>query len=676
MKQICRATTKQLSSLLDLTEYTSKSGKKFWYKDNGGKVLFVAHADTVKRPGVFQPVKGRDDTRIYSPTWDDRAGIYVYTYFLKMGLKMDFLLTEDEEQGKSTALWFDAPKKYNWMCMFDRKGTDAVCYQYTDETLKYRLGKHNFNVGWGSYSCIRDLEHLGVQGINFGVGYHNNHDEWAYLSVTELRRNLRKFISFYREYKGIRMLHDLGYERFAESVEKHSYEQTREDQEESFMIPALSIERKYHAPYRPWKGKDRIDDIMVEDADYMMVADDKPDFAFDDYGELKASNMELEQVKKEILEESKAMMLVDEHGVLRGLRADRNINKLYWPLEMLNKHDPSVKNILANTFNCRNVYDVVQISPWRLCAQGNLTLEQAEKLREWVIGIGFNMPYNLQSFKTPEKWFHEEKGRSYNRRKVIMSTGNDPRKLREDVAKQADKFLKKIQLERKVEKHAEPSKTDRDQIKELTDKVNLLERKYSETTSKNWKTRWAKKINEAKDILSYAKLKIKGLLEKKKVEPVYGPANRPSCVTPDELTDKFKSSKYIQLFPLPEGKGNYEELITTAKELRDQGDYDLDVMFTCGQCRKSIVFDVDKHNQLPKVCEDCEADLNSEEGNIMLVQEEALEPSNTILTKVQLIKEHDDDSIFKFNGKPNGEKGIEKYIWSTKQQIGFVRDNA
>ena len=39
MKQICRATTKQLSSLLDLTEYESKNGKKFWYKDNGGKVL-------------------------------------------------------------------------------------------------------------------------------------------------------------------------------------------------------------------------------------------------------------------------------------------------------------------------------------------------------------------------------------------------------------------------------------------------------------------------------------------------------------------------------------------------------------------------------------------------------------------------------------------------------------
>jgi hypothetical protein len=658
--------------MLKLDKYQSKTGKNFWYKDNGGSVLMVAHADTVKRPGVFQPVKGREDTRIFSPTWDDRIGPYVYTYLLKMGIKIDFLLTEDEEQRKSTALWFDAPKKYNWMFMFDRKGTDAVCYQYTDSKLSYRLGKHNFNVGIGSYSCIKDLEHLGISGINFGSGYHDNHTEWAYLSVKELRRNLGKFLDFYREFKDVRMLHDVGYERFAEDVTRHTYEMNREDQEENFMIPALSVGKGLQDPYKLthgsedelfWERAEKVRNRDIEDANYMEIADEKPDFAFDDSGELK-------KVQQEILEESKAMMQVDEHGVLRGLRTDRNVYKLYWPLEMLNKHDPSTKNILQNTFGCKYLYDVVKLSPVRLCAQRNLTFAQAQALHEWVVGIGFNMPYNLQSFKTPELWFHEEKASTYNRRKMIMS--NLPDKMRKDVAKKAKKFLASKKAKKFNAKYEKPNQVDQDKIQKLELEVRRLEKKYDETTNKGWKARWLAKLRAAQEDLAQFKCKVKGIFKKKQDGPIQGPKNRPGSISQDY---KFKSSKYIQLFPLPEGKGNYEELIVTARELMKSG-YDLEVMFTCGNCKRNIVFDVEKNNQLPKVCEDCEADLNSDEHFMLSQEAEELVPSNTILTKVQLKKEKDDDSVFNYTGKPNGEQGIDKYSWSSNGPVGFVRTDS
>lgn len=664
----------------------------------------VAHGDTVKRPGVFQPVKGRDDTRIFSPTWDDRIGPYVYTYLSKMGFKIDFLLTEDEEQSKSTALWFDAPKKYNWMFMFDRKGTDAVCYQYTDEKIKYRLGKHGFNVGWGSYSCIRDLEHLGITGINFGSGYHDNHSEWAFLSVKELRRTLRRFIDFYQEYKGTRMLHELGYERFAQSVTSHTQEYEREAQEVNFMIPALSVGKGIQDPYNTinrgsedetaWQAAEKIiaqqkedekmrvrareiDKRNIEDADYMEIKDETPDFNFDDYGELKAA--EIKKVQKEILEESKAMMLVDEHGILRGLRDDRNVHKLYWPLEMLNKHDPSTKNILANTFGCKYLYDVVKLSPWRLCAQGNLTLTQAQKLHEYVVSIGFNMPYNLQSFKTPELWFHEEKSSTYNRRKMVMSGLPDPEKMRKDVAKRAKKFLKSKKAKDFIKKHEKTNKVDQDKIEQLESEVRRLEKKHYEAKNKGWKTRFLKMLRAAQEDLAHFRLKIKGIFKKKGDGPVYGPENKPKASSIKTEDERFKSGKYIQLFPLPEGKGNYEELITTARTYRESG-YDLDVMFTCASCRKSIVFDVDKNNQLPKVCEDCEADLNSAEETYMSPRDvEILDPSNTILTKVQMKKENDDDSIFRYTGKTSNNKGIDKYGWCKPipdGDIGFVRADA
>lgn len=648
----------------------------------------VAHADTVKRPGVFQPVKGRDDTRIFSPTWDDRVGVYVYTYLKKMGIAIDFLLTEGEEQRKSTALWFDAPKKYNWMFSFDRNGTDAVCYQYGEEKLNYRLGKHGFNVGWGSYSCIRDLEHLGIQGMNIGSGYHNNHSEWGYLSVKELRRNLGKFLDFYREYKGIRMLHDLGYTRFAESVVKHAADQVREDQEENFMIPALSVGKGLKDPYgqlsiweqtKPILEKIKADQ-EIEEANFMELREEEyepPNFKFDDSGELKAQD--IIRVQEEILEESKAMMLVDEHGILRGLRDDRNINKLYWPLEMLNKHDPSTKNILQNTFGCKYLYDVVKLSPWRLCAQGNFTLVQAQKLHDWVISIGFNMPYNLQSFKTPEVWFREAAASTKYRRKAIMETGVDPEKMRKDVAAKGGKFLNSKRAKDFLAKRNEISKVDKLEAKRLEDQVRTLEKKHDGTTSKSWKTRWLKKLKAAQEVLAAFKNKVKGLLKKTANDPIYGPENRDSrSVTAQD--DKFKSGKYIQLFPLPEGKGSYDELITTARQLRKDGDYALDVMFTCGNCRKSIVFDVDKFNQLPKVCEDCEADLNgAEEAYMSPREDEVLAPSNTILTKVQMKKENDDDSIFQYTGKTSNNKGIDKYNWVNPipdGKVGFVRADA
>ena len=45
-----------------------------------------------------------------------------------------------------------------------------------------------FKMGaYGAYNCIRELTHLGVCGVNIGIGYHNNHSEDAFAS---LRNNI------------------------------------------------------------------------------------------------------------------------------------------------------------------------------------------------------------------------------------------------------------------------------------------------------------------------------------------------------------------------------------------------------------------------------------------------------------------------------------------------------
>lgn len=185
-------------------------GSNYYFKDNDSKILAVAHLDYVShgKPD-FVAYKYKGVNYVQSETLDDRLGVYIITEILpSLGVNVDILLTTDEEVGNSTAILFETDKKYNWIMSFDRHGTDVVAYDYKDPDLSNLL----FNATgkkfeWGSFSDIVYLEHLGVKGINWGAGYHNEHTESCWASEREIIIGVNNFMKFYRSYKDTRLEH-------------------------------------------------------------------------------------------------------------------------------------------------------------------------------------------------------------------------------------------------------------------------------------------------------------------------------------------------------------------------------------------------------------------------------------------------------------------------------------
>lgn len=205
LHNICNASKPQLTKGYDRIE---RNKRACWFKDNGGDILAVAHIDHVCQDNHFGHVKLGDDILVYSPRLDDRLGVYTITDVLpRIGIRADILLCDDEEMGQSTASLFDTDKKYNWMVEFDRSGDDAVLYQYRNNADWLGATRSFFEIDYGSYSDISRLDHLGVCGINIGVGYHEYHGPRAHFSVDEWYRNLCNFAGFYDQFKDARFEH-------------------------------------------------------------------------------------------------------------------------------------------------------------------------------------------------------------------------------------------------------------------------------------------------------------------------------------------------------------------------------------------------------------------------------------------------------------------------------------
>jgi hypothetical protein len=119
-----------------------------------------------------------------------------------LGVKCDVLLTEGEEMGRSTASDFEAGKKYNWMFSFDRRGTDVVLYDYEDEDDWHdAIQNSSFKIGWGTFSDISSLRHLGVCGMNVGTGYQFEHTDRCHAMLKDTLMMAYKFVNFWMKYK-------------------------------------------------------------------------------------------------------------------------------------------------------------------------------------------------------------------------------------------------------------------------------------------------------------------------------------------------------------------------------------------------------------------------------------------------------------------------------------------
>lgn len=178
------------------------------YRNSGANILAVAHLDVVlPGPRHFGHSK-KDPDKIYNAQLDDRLGAYTILDVLPtLGIKVDVLLTTGEETCRSTAAHFHPNKEYNWLIEFDRAGSDVVLYDYWTVKLEELLEKQGNKVGVGSYSDISVMEHLGVAGFNWGIGYHENHWAGCYFRSSEYATAIQRFQEFHSAYKDKKFSH-------------------------------------------------------------------------------------------------------------------------------------------------------------------------------------------------------------------------------------------------------------------------------------------------------------------------------------------------------------------------------------------------------------------------------------------------------------------------------------
>lgn len=198
LAEIC--ITDDFSAYATKTELAPQNGRDrfYWFQDNGADILAVAHLDSVQRDGTCNVVETNAGLLATSGTLDDRLGAYIILeMFPRLGIKVDVLLTTDEEIGQSTGYDFDTDKQYRWMIQFDRAGTDVVMYQYETPELVRLVKAAGAPVGTGSYSDIADLEHLGCSGLNWGTGYADYHSARAHAWLDDTFKSLARFKQFY-----------------------------------------------------------------------------------------------------------------------------------------------------------------------------------------------------------------------------------------------------------------------------------------------------------------------------------------------------------------------------------------------------------------------------------------------------------------------------------------------
>lgn len=183
----------------------------YWFKDNGADILLVCHLDSVQKYGgssLVTDVSSGDLIRFEASTLDDRLGAYTILHLLPaLGIKADILLCTNEEQGRSTAEFFETEKKYNWIAEFDRAGDDVVTYDYESESFESLLEESGFVIGMGSFSDISSLSHVGCKAFNIGVGYVNYHSKNAHVVLEQYFGNVARFLDFYTRNKDTYLPH-------------------------------------------------------------------------------------------------------------------------------------------------------------------------------------------------------------------------------------------------------------------------------------------------------------------------------------------------------------------------------------------------------------------------------------------------------------------------------------
>ena len=220
IESTCKATTTGVFNTLAVVfgfELVEHEGRRFAYRPgaNPCSPLVVCHADTVEHKGEQGHTFSHNEEKntVHSIALDDRLGIacmlHAITYKTWMA-DCAMLVCDEEEVGKSTSQEFAAHEhglEPNWLVELDRRGADAVMYEYETAMFGSFLEQAGFDIGQGSFSDICYLESLGVCGFNIGIGYNREHSDQCYAELDKTKSQLEKLETFYNNMKHLKLTH-------------------------------------------------------------------------------------------------------------------------------------------------------------------------------------------------------------------------------------------------------------------------------------------------------------------------------------------------------------------------------------------------------------------------------------------------------------------------------------
>ncbi len=205
LKQLCKSNTTEVFTTLESFGFTYNKERKYAFRPgaNACSPMIVCHADTVANGGFGKHNYSQDGDLVNSIALDDRLGIACMLQFIENDsclARCAMLVCDDEEIGQTSAQMFKEDVTPNWLVELDRRGTDAVMYDYYHEILRSMLFGCDFDIGQGSFSDICSLESLGVRGFNIGVGYHREHSEACHADLKDTRSQMTKLEDFFIRY--------------------------------------------------------------------------------------------------------------------------------------------------------------------------------------------------------------------------------------------------------------------------------------------------------------------------------------------------------------------------------------------------------------------------------------------------------------------------------------------
>ena len=184
--------------------------KDFVCVKGGIPVTLVAHVDTVfpqwpSQESFFYDRKKNVMWSCEGAGFDDRAGIYLITKIIREGFLPNIILTTGEESGGTGAdkLISKYPKPFapmNYIIELDRNGKEDCVFYYCDnKEFKSYVSSFGFKEDFGTFTDISIIcPHWGIAGVNFSVGYVNEHSYCEHLYIDHMELTFKRVCAMLR----------------------------------------------------------------------------------------------------------------------------------------------------------------------------------------------------------------------------------------------------------------------------------------------------------------------------------------------------------------------------------------------------------------------------------------------------------------------------------------------